>query len=255
MRKEFYCLFWDLDDKLILPCIYMQLLRRNLLEYWLKWKNKWKYWIRKIINDNKGSILNERIVNRDTRIESIEWLSPIKGENYREYMLNSPYLLEKLNNNGFPLKKEDLSFWPQREPVWDWIGLATMKDTQEKMIILVENKSSIKELRSKLESTNENNKRLILDSMRETYDELGIKGDFNKWFDTYYQIANRVTFMHQLMKKGYKVKLVFLNIVDDYMYKNISKYQWVEEYCKMLNELMGDLFVPRDALIIDLNVH
>lgn len=255
MRKEFYCLFWDLDDKLILPCIYMQLLRRNLLEYWLKWKNKWKYWIRKIINDNKGSILNERIVNRDTRIESIEWLSPIKGENYREYMLNSPYLLEKLNNNGFPLKKEDLSFWPQREPVWDWIGLATMKDTQEKMIILVENKSSIKELRSKLASTNENNKRLILDSMRETYDELGIKGDFNKWFDTYYQIANRVTFMHQLMKKGYKVKLVFLNIVDDYMYKNISKYQWVEEYCKMLNELMGDLFVPRDALIIDLNVH
>lgn len=255
MRKEFYCLFWDLDDKLILPCIYMQLLRRNLLEYWLKWKNKWKYWIRKIVNDNKGSILNERIVNRDTRIESIEWLSPIKGENYREYMLNSPYLLEKLNNNGFPLKKEDLSFWPQREPVWDWIGLATMKDTQEKMIILVENKSSIKELRSKLASTNENNKRLILDSMRETYDELGIKGDFNKWFDTYYQIANRVTFMHQLMKKGYKVKLVFLNIVDDYMYKNISKYQWVEEYCKMLNELMGDLFVPRDALIIDLNVH
>ena len=78
-----------------------------------------KYWVRKIINDNKGSILNKRIVNRDTRIEYIEWLSPIEGENYREYMLNSPYLLEKLNNNGFPLKKEDLSFWPQREPVWD----------------------------------------------------------------------------------------------------------------------------------------
>lgn len=214
-----------------------------------------KYWIRKIINDNKCSILNERIVNRDTRIESIEWLSPIEGENYREYMLNSPYLLEKLNNNGFPLKKEDLSFWPQREPVWDGIGLATMKDSQEKMIVLVENKSSIKELRSKLASTNENNKRLILDSMRETYDELGLKGDFNKWFDTYYQIANRFTFMHQLMKKGYKVKLVFINIVDDHMYKNISKSQWVEEYCKMLNEFMGDRFVPRDVLIIDLNVH
>ncbi|MBN9648306.1 hypothetical protein J0L31_15030 [Terrisporobacter glycolicus] len=130
-----------------------------------------------------------------------------------------------------------------------------MKDSQEKMIVLVENKSSIKELRSKLASTNENNKRLILDSMKETYDELGIKGDFNKWFDTYYQIANRFTFMHQLMKKGYKVKLVFLNIVDDHMYKNISKAQWVEEYCKMLNEFMGERFVPRDVVIIDLNVH
>lgn len=213
-----------------------------------------KYWIRKIIKENNGSVLNERIINRDTRIESIDWLSPLENENFREYMLNSPSLLEKLNNNGFTLKKEDLNFWPQREPVWDGIGLATVKDSQEKMIVLVENKSSIKELRSKLASTNENNKRLILDSMKETYDELGIKGDFNKWFDTYYQIANRFTFMHQLMKKGYKVKLVFLNIVDDHMYKNISKGQWVEEYCKMLNEFMGERFVPRDVVIIDLNV-
>ncbi|WP_434794094.1 hypothetical protein TPDSL_07540 [Terrisporobacter petrolearius] len=214
-----------------------------------------KYWIRKIIKENNGSVLNERIINRDTRIESINWLSPLENENFREYMLNSPSLIEKLNNNGFTLKKEDLSFWPQREPVWDGIGLATVKDSQEKMIVLVENKSSIKELRSKLASTNENNKRLILDSMKETYDELGIKGDFNKWFDTYYQIANRFTFMHQLMKKGYRVKLVFLNIVDDHMYKNISKAQWVEEYCKMLNEFMGERFVPRDVVIIDLNVH
>ena len=214
-----------------------------------------KYWIRKIIKENNGSVLNERIINRDTRIEFIDWLSPLENENFREYMLNSPSLIEKLNNNGFTLKKEDLNFWPQREPVWDGIGLATMKDSQEKMIVLVENKSSIKELRSKLASTNEDNKRLILDSMKETYDELGIKGDFNKWFDTYYQIANRFTFMHQLMKKGYKVKLVFLNIVDDHMYKNISKAQWVEEYCKMLNEFMGERFVPRDVVIIDLNVH
>ena len=91
--------------------------------------------------------------------------------------------------------------------------------------------------------------------MKETYDELGIKGDFNKWFDTYYQIANRITFMHQLMKKGYKVKVVFLNIVEDYMYNNISKTQWVDEYCKMLNEIIGERFVPRDILIIDLKVH
>lgn len=213
-----------------------------------------KYWIRNIINKNP-SILNERITSRDTRIKSIEWLSPLESEDYREYMLNSPYLLDKLNNKGFLLKKEDLSFWPQREPVWNGIGLATIKDTNEKMIILVENKSSIKELRSKLASTNESNKRLILDSMKETYDELGMKGDFNKWFDTYYQIANRFTFLHQLMKNGYKVKLVFLNIVDDHMYKNISKSQWIEEYCKMLNELVGDRFVPRDVLIVDLNVY
>ena len=139
-----------------------------------------KYWLRKMINENNGIELSNKILEKDTRIDTITWLSPLQ---------------------------------------------------------------------------NENNKRLILDTMKETYDELGIKGDFNKWFDTYYQIANRITFMHQLMKKGYKVKVVFLNIVEDYMYNNISKTQWVDEYCKMLNEIIGERFVPRDILIIDLKVH
>ena len=38
-------------------------------------------------------------------------------------------------------------------------------------------------------------------------------------------------------------------------YKNISKSQWVQEYGNMLNEIIGDRFVPRDVVIIDLNVH
>ena len=57
------------------------------------------------------------------------------------------------------------------------------------------------------------------------------------------------------MKRGYKVKVVFLNIVEDHLYKNISKSQWVQEYGNMLNEIIGDRFVPRDVVIIDLNVH
>ena len=214
-----------------------------------------KYWIKKIINENNGEILNEKIVDRDSRIEKIKWLSPLEEENYKEYMLNSPYMIEKLNLNDCPIEREDLDFWPQREPLWNAIGLGKMKDSSEKIIILVETKSDLKDLRSKIASKNEANKRKILDSMKETYDELGIKGDFNKWFDTYYQVANRITFMHQLMKRGYKVKVVFLNIVEDHLYKNISKSQWVEEYCNMLNEIIGDRFVPRDVLIIDLNVH
>ena len=214
-----------------------------------------KYWLRKMINENNGIELSNKILEKDTRIDTITWLSPLQNENYREYMLNSPIMLQKLYQNKLLLSREELNFWPQREPLWDAIGVGNMKDSEEKILVLVENKSNLKELRSKLASKNENNKRLILDTMKETYDELGIKGDFNKWFDTYYQIANRITFMHQLMKKGYKVKVVFLNIVEDYMYNNISKTQWVDEYCKMLNEIIGERFVPRDILIIDLKVH
>jgi len=142
-----------------------------------------KYWLRKIINENNGARLNEKIMDRDTRIENITWLSPLEGEDYKEYMLNSNHMLEMLNINNFLLKKEDLDFWTQRQPRWDGIGIGDMKNSSEKIIILVESKSDFKDLKSKLASKNEYNRRKILDSMKETYDELGFKGDFNKWFD------------------------------------------------------------------------
>ncbi|MFR5132302.1 MAG: hypothetical protein ACLTDP_06850 [Terrisporobacter sp.] len=53
-----------------------------------------------------------------------------------------------------------------------------MKNSSEKIIILVESKSDFKDLKSKLASKNEYNRRKILDSMKETYDELGFKGGF-----------------------------------------------------------------------------
>ena len=161
-----------------------------------------KYWLRKIINENNGARLNKKIMDRDTRIENITWLSPLEGEDYKEYMLNSNHMLEMLNINNFLLKKEDLDFWTQRQPRWDGIGIGDMKNSSEKIIILVESKSDFKDLKSKLASKNEYNRRKILDSMKETYDELGFKGDFNKWFDAYYQFTNRITFMHQLRKRG-----------------------------------------------------
>ena len=60
-----------------------------------------KYWLRKIINKNNGARLNEKIMDRDTRIENITWLSPLEGEDYKEYMLNSNHMLEMLNINKF----------------------------------------------------------------------------------------------------------------------------------------------------------
>ncbi|MFR5132301.1 MAG: hypothetical protein ACLTDP_06845 [Terrisporobacter sp.] len=69
-----------------------------------------KYWLRKIINENNGARLNEKIMDRDTRIENITWLSPLEGEDYKEYMLNSNHMLEMLNINNFLLKKRRLRF-------------------------------------------------------------------------------------------------------------------------------------------------
>ena len=69
-----------------------------------------KYWLRKIINENNGARLNKKIMDRDTRIENITWLSPLEGEDYKEYMLNSNHMLEMLNINNFLLKRFKCNF-------------------------------------------------------------------------------------------------------------------------------------------------
>ena len=52
-----------------------------------------KYWLRKIINKNNGARLNEKIMDRDTRIENITWLSPLEGVyvKFKSYVRNAKY--------------------------------------------------------------------------------------------------------------------------------------------------------------------
>lgn len=88
-----------------------------------------KHCMQEIVNnENYKEMLDGKI-----GLGKIEWLSPLKQENYAEYKLNWQPIIERTGIT-------DYSFWPANQPQWDAIGIAG--DT----LVLVEAKSRRGEL-------------------------------------------------------------------------------------------------------------
>jgi len=162
-------------------------------------------WFQKLINE-KTSIVNT-LLKQNLNLpqdEKIEWLSPLKKDNYAEYYDEA--FLKKL---GLSTIVPDLrKFWPKGGPHWDGMG----KSASQK-VFLVEAKSHIPELISSLRATNPDSKDQILKSLSRTKKELGSKTDFD-WSKTFYQYANRLAHVHFLKQKqvsAYLVSVYFLN--------------------------------------------
>ena len=103
-------------------------------------------WIQKLINE-KTELLNSQIRTNlgITEKDDIQWLSPLKEDNYAEYRDEACLDLFKIKLEAFPLK----GFWPKNGPQWDALG----KSTSGKLF-LVEAKSHIPELISTLKASN-----------------------------------------------------------------------------------------------------
>ena len=76
--------------------------------------------------------------------------------------------------------------------------------------------------------------------------------DEDIWFNKYYQIGNRITFLVKLKEKGFNVKLVLLNIVDDPTYIQTSEEQWNEYYESVFTHMIGSKEIPEDIIIVNL---
>jgi len=162
-------------------------------------------WIQKLINEYASTInalLKENLnIPQD---EKIEWLSPLKKDNYAEYYDEA--FLEKLRLSA--LVPDLRKFWPKGGPHWD--GMAK---SSSQIIFLVEAKSQIPELISSLRATKSNTKRQIEESLSWAKKALGSKTDFD-WSKTFYQYANRLAHVYFLRKKlvsAYLVSVYFLN--------------------------------------------
>lgn len=70
----------------------------------------------------------------------------------------------------------------------------------------------------------------------------------------YYQLGNRLTFLYKLKERGYNVKLALLNIINDPTYKQTSEVDWKEHYESVFNEMLGSKDVPRDVLILNMEI-
>ena len=209
-----------------------------------------KFWMQVVVeNSNLRDELDNQIG------ESLEWLSPLAGNNeeFLEYKLNQKVMLDKLGiteEEG----KNIFSFWPNNQPQWD--GLAISKDGET--LYLVEAKAHLSELNSKLSATNPTSVKQITNTMREVHKEYFASGNFEAWTDKYYQLANRLTFLKKLQLVRFpvinKVKLVLLNFVDDFTNIETQTIEWEAHYKKVFNEMIGTEKAPLEVIVVNYNV-
>jgi hypothetical protein len=200
-----------------------------------------KFWIQTLVNLDGGTALTKVIQNQDSEIGDIKWESPLSKDKYEELKT------EKIEG----ITKKDLDFWPSNGPWWDGVG--TSKDT----IILVEAKAHINETFTKCSAISTQSISKIKTSMEEVYNELSNNlglYDENVWFKKYYQIANRLTFLVKLKQKGFKVKLVLLNIVDDPTHIKTSEDDWNKHYKEVFNNMLGSSDIPKDVIMVNFNI-
>lgn len=203
-----------------------------------------KFWIQTVVNSKLQRELNSAIGH------DLTWLSPLKDE-YLEYKLNQENICKEVIGVEGEQKKKIFSFWPGNQPQWD--GIALSKD--KKTLYLVEAKAHLSELNSKLSASSDTSVKLIKDSMKEVFQNYYPNGNFKMWTDKYYQLGNRLTFLHKLNDvsdiTGIKVKLVLLNFVEDYTYKPTTEDEWKEHYKRVFCDMTGNEDPPEDVIVIN----
>ena len=189
-----------------------------------------KKWIQKLINE-KAELLNSEIRNKLDlpSNEEIHWLSPLKKDKYAEYSDQDFIdLLEVV------LKKEPLSdFWPEKGPQWDALG----KSGSGKLF-LVEAKSHIRELISKMGALDEASVKKIRRSLSRTKNYLNSKTETD-WSCGFYQYTNRLAHLYLLRNNQLPAYLVFVYFLND---SDMSGPKTVEEWkgtIKLLHSYLG----------------
>lgn len=201
-----------------------------------------KHWMQAVVKDNALRARLEDMMGEKT---PLCWISPLKSDDYSEYRLNSPSLY-----NRFETTKEDirsvLSFWPSGGPNWD--GLAMSNDT----LFLMEAKSHLAEMRASCRAKSRESRGLIQATMKEVQERYYPHGDYSDWEKEYYQLANRLVFLHKLNEKApfgkiKKVTLVLLNFVNDTTHevkKRTSEDMWRAHYKEVWRKMAGSETTP-----------
>lgn len=209
-----------------------------------------KYWVDILVNFKGGKLINTELYSHDKTLKDIEWLSPLASENYKEYKLNETKI-EDLLNTILNVNNSAFDFWPSNQPQWDAIGKSG------NTIILVEAKGHIKETKTKISASSQESIELIIKSFKETMKDLSIPNiNIDVWLNEYYQLANRITFLHKLNNNSmlnYNFKLVLLNIVNDYTHKPTTAEQWDEHYEEVFRKMLGNV-MPAQLINIYFNV-
>jgi hypothetical protein len=175
-------------------------------------------WIQKLINDQPEHLNSQiRAKLNLSKGEHIQWLSPLKNDEYSEYRDQ-----EFINLLEVELKKKPLlDFWPQRGPQWDAFGKSTWGN-----LFLVEAKSHIGELISTMKAKDEDSTRTIHNSLQETKRFLGSNAKVD-WSCGFYQYTNRLAHLYLLRQNRLPAYLLFVYFINDFEMKGpTSIHEW-----------------------------
>lgn len=119
---------------------------------------------------------------------TIEWVSPVRADEYSEYRDQS--FIDRL---GIRLRERPLNaFWPSRGPQWDALARSNRGE-----IFLVESKSQVTELVSPAHNTSSHAKAIIGSSLKETQAFLGVNTNVD-WSGPLCEYANRLAHLYLL---------------------------------------------------------
>jgi hypothetical protein len=136
----------------------------------------------------------------------LKWLDYPKDKNsesldgeYEGINFLPPDLQEKIKANW-------KAYWPQTgtPPNWD----AVLYSKREDEWILVEAKAHLKELESSC-GASDGSRKIIESAFEATRDRFGIHTS-KSWLEPYYQLANRLAFVHFLLENKIKASLLYI---------------------------------------------
>lgn len=104
-------------------------------------------------------------------------------------------------------------FWPVRGPVWDGAAVVHGRDGS-RGVLLIEAKSHTAELESTPSAAEGESLECIRSALDEVKAELGVPEGVD-WTQSYYQIANRLAYLHYLRKVGVEAWLASVYFTGD----------------------------------------
>ena len=158
--------------------------------------------IQSAINDHRG-VLETALLPKLKGARSIEWRSPLTGDDFAEYRDAEFLKLVGLEEFSGALAE----FWPRHGPQWDALGVTDRGD-----VLLVEAKAHIAEMCSPGTQASAKSKDRIRGALSETAFAVGAKPRA-AWADVFYQLANRLAHLHFLRSRGVPAWLVLFNFI------------------------------------------
>lgn len=171
-----------------------------------------------ILINEKKDLLDEKISEALKHNIKIDWVSPLKDDQFAEY--RDEDFLAKLNLEN-KINYDLSDFWPKRGPQWDALGKA------DDSVFIVEAKANLPEIVTSPTGAGTESKSLIMDSFSEVKEYLNINNLID-WSGTFYQYANRIAHLYYLRVlngiDAYLINIYFIN--DDSVSGPKSKDEW-----------------------------